>query len=126
MTAEPGPPRPALALPGSPHGRGLAEAGGAVQWGGGLQRHGGRRRRGAYVAGGRGGGGQRRAGRAGRRGVGAGRRALHVVQSVAEVSHQLGSQPHVHSGDRCQAAGHFVGGVGESSSEAVGVHCGVQ
>lgn len=41
---------------------------------------------------------------------------------MSEVGHQLSSQPHIHSGNRSQAAGHFVGGVCESSTEAVGVH----
>lgn len=45
---------------------------------------------------------------------------------MSEVSHQLGPEPHVHSGDRSQATGHFISGMGESGSEAVCVDCRVQ
>ena len=127
VTAEPGPPAPGHRLPGSPHGRGLAErVGGAVQRGHRVHVHRRGRWRWCHVARGRGGGGQRWAGWARRRCVGGGCSSLHVVESVAQVGHELSAQPHVHTRDRSQAAGNFVGSMSESSTEAVSIHGRVQ
>lgn len=50
---------------------------------------------------------------------------VHVVEAVSKVGHQAGAQLDVDSGSLGQAARHFVGGMCESSTEAVGIDDGV-
>lgn len=117
----------ALCLPGPPHCGALAErAGGAVQGGSGVHVYWWCGWWWADVAGGRAGGGRSRAGRAGRGSVSRGSSALHVVQAVSQVGHELSTQPHIHTRNWSQAARHFVGSMSESSTETVSIHSGVQ
>lgn len=50
---------------------------------------------------------------------------VHLVQAVSQVGHQAGAQGDVDAGSLGKAAGHFVGGVCESSAEAISIDDGI-